>query len=206
MVYKMEYKFRAFYTLDIDENENLPFYSKTIGNEMYFVCEDDHEIKYQASLVFGDKDWIIDIYVGKDMDNKDIYTSDILLSKLPNGTNECYYVMYDEEYCEYRAVNKNDNNFMLPIIWSGTKVIGNIHFNEVLLDNLDNPSIGQYQIINFDGKNVYLKLKWFRNNQDLQDHIDKVYKEIYEYIKGINRKIRKLESRNLFQRIFRKYE
>lgn len=203
----MEQKFRAFYQGDIEDYYDLTFYSQVIEGEMWFVYNKDSDIKFESSYVFGGEDWVINMCTGlTDLNNELIYEGDILPFELSNKTFEYYYIKYNDEECQFNAINKDGTKFMHPHEWRKSQVVGNIYYNEVLLDNLDNHDVGQYKIINFDGKNVYVKSKWFRNHQDLQDHIDEVYKEIYEYIKSINKEVSKLKSRNLFQRIFRKYE
>lgn len=203
----IEHKFRAIYKGEAEFLYNKIFYSQIIDGEMWFVCQIKPKLKYKASYVFGNENWIVNscAYV-KDMDNNYIYEGDIMPFELSNKTIEYYYIKYNTESCEYEAINKDSSNYILPCLWKGSKVVGNIFENEVLLDNPEAPSVGKVYIIDFDGKNVYLKSKWFRNNQDLQVHIDEVYKDVCEYIKDTSRVIDNLKSRNLFQRIFRKYE
>ncbi|MCR1959863.1 YopX family protein [Thomasclavelia cocleata] len=203
----MEQKFRAFYQGDIEDYYDLTFYSQVIEGEMWFVCNKDSDIKFEASYVFGGEDWVINMCTGlTDLNDELIYEGDILPFELSNKTFEYYYIKYDDENCQFKAVNKCDTNIIHHDMWGNSSVAGNIHCNKILLDNLDLPQIGSLAMIKTSGESIYLSNKWYRNNENLQNDIDKAYYSLKNIVEKLNKEIFTLKSRNIFQRIFRKYE
>lgn len=198
-------KFRAFYQGDIENRYNLVFYSQINDDCMWFVCSNDSEIRYKASYVFGDDDWVINEFTGKkDKQGNLIYEGDILPFKLTNGTIEHYYIRYNKEECGYEAVNKDDTNFIHPSLWSESEVVGNIYFNEVLLDN-SKLTIGSLQIIKLDNNlGFYRTSRWYNDIEKLQDDIDETYQDIENMISHYQDKIDNIYSRNLWKRIWNK--
>ena len=67
-----------------------------------------------------------------DKNGTEIYEGDILKCKLYNGEYENYVIVWDEEEAGFDALNEDKNNFMLPSIWTVSKIIGNIHENPEL--------------------------------------------------------------------------
>ena len=117
------FKFRAWYSGDIEKGEPLLFEQKEIDHELFFVCKDAPEIMYPFYIPFTDSDWIVEEFTGmkarKGKKGVNIFEGDILKS------NDRYYVC---EYCPngggFRFVAPHFISYPVP---DDAIIVGNIH-------------------------------------------------------------------------------
>lgn len=102
----MEYKFRAIYKPD---KAKIMFYLKWLEeeNDMFFVSEDDPELRYPMSFVFHDDDWIVEQGIGQaDKNGKELFQGD----KIMNMGSRIGIVLYYDHMCYYNVVDEFEYN------------------------------------------------------------------------------------------------
>jgi uncharacterized phage protein (TIGR01671 family) len=114
-------KLRAWSKLD---NPKLKFVLKEIDYELWFVMENDEQIKYTFSAVYLDDDWIKEEYTGLfDKNGVEIYEGD--KCKI---LDDIGVVTYIDSF--YSIIGKNSQQSFGYELWENIdfiEVIGNIH-------------------------------------------------------------------------------
>lgn len=151
-----ELKFRAFCKNDIEIKQPLLFEQRVIDDELFFVCSEDEEIRYDFRFPFIDPGcWILQQFTGlKDKNRREIFEGDILEIPWPKKENNPFYEpkSFDTEFWERGIVKYYDEyarfglEFYSPYGGEGytgkeqhisdyidSEIIGNIFQNSELL-------------------------------------------------------------------------
>lgn len=127
------YKFRAWYKPQLEKGIVQKFIQKEIDYKLYFVAENDDEVRYEFYIPFIDDDWLVEQYIGlEDKDGDEIYEGDILgeYNPITEEFDVIFTVIYDKDSAAYKVKGSRGDEYEIDESLKTMEVIGNIHEKE----------------------------------------------------------------------------